>query len=92
MEDYSNLKGSGSVASLSERVWGVQKKGKTGERNPQNGRRQERMKAARESLDDGMERLESAGEEPACPEGEETPGYGTHRGAKKTQRQVDLII
>ena len=92
MEDYSNLKGSGSVAPPSERVWGVQKKRRTGERDPQNGRRHEREKDAGDSLDNRLEPLESPGEEPACPEGEETPGYGTHRGAKKTQRQVDLII
>ena len=92
MEDYSNLKGSGSVAPPSERVWGVQKKRKTGERDPQNGRRHEREKDDQENLDDRLERLESQGEEPACPEGEETPGYGSHRGTKKTRGQVDLII
>ncbi|MEW6669185.1 MAG: hypothetical protein AB1512_28570 [Thermodesulfobacteriota bacterium] len=92
MEDYSNLKGSGSVAAPSERVWGVQKKTKTGERGPQNGRRHEREKVAGESPDNSPERLEPQGEEPACPEGLETPGYGAHRGVKKTSRQVDLVI
>jgi hypothetical protein len=92
MEDYSNLKGSGSVAPLSERVWGVQKKRRTGDRNPQNGKRHEMEKDASESLGDRVERLESPGEEPTCPEEEETTGYGTHRGGKKTSRQVDLII
>jgi hypothetical protein len=92
MEDYSNLKGSGSVAPLSERIWGVQKKGKTGDRNPQNGKRHEREKAAKEPLESGLEQLESPGEEPVWPEGEEGTGYGTLRSRKKSSRQVDLII
>jgi hypothetical protein len=93
MEDYSNFKGTGAVAPPAERIWGLQKKRKAGERNPQNGRRREREKEAGENPNRLPEPLETlAGNEPVSLAVEETPGYGGRRGIKKTLGQVDLVI
>ena len=92
MEDYSNLKGSGAVIPLSERIWGLQKKRKTGDRNPQNGGRPRRGGADAEGPETDPERPAAPGEEPLPAEGEEGIGYGTRKGLKKVSRQVDLVI
>ena len=63
MEDYSNLKGSGAVIPLSERIWGVQKKRKTGDRNPQNGRRPRKEVADEEGPETDLGRPAAPGEE-----------------------------
>jgi hypothetical protein len=92
MEDYSNLKGSGAVIPTSERIWGVQKKRKAGDRNPQNGKRPWREAGDGDVPGTDLERAVAAGEESLCAEGEEVMGYGARKGLKKISRQVDLVI
>lgn len=92
MEDYSNLKGSGAVTPLSERIWGVQKKRKTGDRNPQNGRRPRKEVGDPEAPGTDLLRTAAPGEEPLPAEAAEEMGYGTRKGLKKVSRQVDLVI
>jgi len=89
MADLTNLKGGVPAASPSERIWGVQKKERTGDRNPQNGKNALRRESAsaRGDEDTGQE-LEREGR----PEADEEFGYGARKFRRRVTRQVDVVI
>ncbi|MBN1104821.1 MAG: hypothetical protein JXL84_15490 [Deltaproteobacteria bacterium] len=89
MADLANLKAGVPAASPSERIWGVQKKERTGDRNPQNGRKALKRESGNVHGDDDTDReLEREG--PYQPD--EDFGYGTRKLRKRLTRRVDVVI
>jgi hypothetical protein len=89
MADLANLKGGVPAASPSERIWGVHKKEKTGDRNPHNGRKPLRRESGSATVDeDTGQEIETEGR----PEPDEEFGYGTRKLRNRLTRQVDVVI
>jgi len=84
MED--NLRGGVAAPPVSERVWGVPKKRKTTDQNPNRGK-YARNSPASAKREDVVEEVQPDAE----PEQEE-PGYGSDGIRRKKKGQVDVII
>jgi hypothetical protein len=92
VDDYSQFKGSAPASPLSERVWGVQKKRKVTDRNPQNGRKPQRDSAGKPKGEGQEQGLEAGEEAMGKTDLEEEIGYGSHKIRKKSNRQVDMVV
>jgi len=95
MDEYSRLGGASEVSRVSDRVWGVEKKARTADRD-----RRERKKDKREadvkSDGQGQEAVAAQGE-PAAEEGkaveeEEGIAYGSSKPMKRHSRKIDLVM
>ncbi|RJR49577.1 MAG: hypothetical protein C4576_06550 [Desulfobacteraceae bacterium] len=84
MED--SLRGGVAAPPVSERVWGVPKKRKTTDENPNRGR-YTRNSPAVVKREDAVEEMQPDAE----PEQEEL-GYGSNGVRKSRKRQVDVTI
>jgi len=90
MADYSHLNGYMPVTSSTNRVWKVQKKRKTGDRQRQNGKNDKKSKKEEDQthLLDEVD-IEAMKE---TEDGEETEDYGTSRRVKKKSLKIDVKI
>jgi hypothetical protein len=90
MADLANLKGGVPAASPTERIWGVQKKEKAGDRDAQNRRRALRRESGGALVnEDAGQELER---ESRPDEQDEEFGYGSRRFKKRVTPQVDVVI
>ena len=85
MEDYSGLKAAIPASPTSGRLWGVPKKRRAEDRNPEG--RQQREGRDREDKEIGEEEHEPEERADA-----EEFRYGAHGMRKKKNHQVDVII
>jgi len=90
MADYSQLNGYMPVSSSSSRVWKVQKKRKTQDRQRQNGKNDKKKKKEedRQLLVDEVD-IQSAKE---TEDGKETEEYGNSRTVEKKSLKIDVKI
>ena len=90
MADYSRLNGYTPVTSSSSRVWKVQKKGKTQDRQRQNGKNDKKKKKEEDQkiLVDEVD-IQSVKENE---DGKETEDYGKSRTVEKKSLKIDVKI
>jgi hypothetical protein len=93
MDDFSRLSGAVPIAPVSNRVWGLQKKRKPGDRKRRNRKEEDGTTFNREA-DQGSTGAEEAKDAEAVEnqafEGE--IGYGSSGEKKKISRKIDLVI
>ncbi len=90
MADYSQLNSYVPITSSTNRVWKVQKKRKTQDRQRQNGKPDEKRKKEEDQkyLQDEID-IQSMNE---AEDGEEIEEYGTSRPVKKKSLKIDVKI
>lgn len=90
MADYSQLNGYVPVTSSTNRVWKVQKKRKTGDRQRQNGKNDKKRKKEEDQkhLLDEVD-IQSVKKDE---DGEETNDYATSGRVKKKSLKIDVKI
>ncbi len=81
MDDYSRLEGTVPVSPASGGVRRVRKKGKTGDRNRQHGKRDQRVRREQGNKDEGPK-----------PDVEEEVDQGSTGQKKRPSRKIDLVI
>ena len=95
MDDHSRLDGTAPISSMSDRVWRVQKKRRTEDRNRQEGRRNQRRKAEKkeEELQDIIYTADQKNKDETVSHDSETRiGYGSSKLKKRFSKKIDLII
>ena len=95
MYDYSRLEGSVPVSPTPGSVRRVRKKGKTGDRNRQRGKRHPKGKAGKaeeDVLEISTAREQGNKDEGPKPDVEEEAGHGLNGSKKRPRRKIDLVI
>ena len=90
MADYSQLSGYVPVTSSTNRVWKVQKKRKTGDRQRQNGKNDKKSKKE-EDQNHLLDEVDIQSKK-QTEDREETEDYGTSRRVKKKSLKIDVKI
>jgi len=90
MNSYQGVDGPGSMSSITERVWQVQKKRRTGEEFPDDGKRRERKPSKEdESIPETHVDIRGQGKES---EEKLDPQKKNKRGSQRSSQGVSQII
>ncbi|MBW1720718.1 MAG: hypothetical protein JRH13_07445 [Deltaproteobacteria bacterium] len=91
---FTGTGGPKAVLPVAERIWAVQKKGKTDERRRRKNGREEYEKRGKDGEDQKERHRDTPhkGEESKVEQVEEDVGYGAAKPKKRTSGKVDLVI
>ncbi len=95
MEGYSGMGGSVGITPATERIWAVQKKGKTEDHRRRQGKRKDFGKEGKqEEAVKGAEATKDSAfrHDEGTPDGDEAIGYGSGKSIVSKSRKIDLII